>query len=49
MSQDKPLPFVYQFAAGAVAGVSEVRTKHFSRCEKAKLTVLVNLDFGNVR
>ncbi|KAK3078747.1 hypothetical protein LTS18_006715 [Coniosporium uncinatum] len=24
MSTDKPLPFVYQFAAGAVAGVSEV-------------------------
>ena len=24
MSQDKPLPFIYQFAAGAVAGVSEV-------------------------
>lgn len=24
MSQDKPLPFVYQFAAGAVAGVSEI-------------------------
>jgi hypothetical protein len=25
MSSDKPLPFVYQFIAGAVAGVSEVR------------------------
>ncbi|KAF2460865.1 mitochondrial carrier domain-containing protein [Lineolata rhizophorae] len=25
MSSDKPLPFIYQFAAGAVAGVSEVR------------------------
>ncbi|OCK83085.1 mitochondrial 2-oxodicarboxylate carrier [Lepidopterella palustris CBS 459.81] len=24
MSSDKPLPFVYQFAAGAVAGVSEI-------------------------
>ncbi|KAF4595540.1 mitochondrial 2-oxodicarboxylate carrier 2 [Ophiocordyceps camponoti-floridani] len=24
MSQEKPLPFVYQFAAGAVAGVSEI-------------------------
>ncbi|MCJ1240115.1 Mitochondrial 2-oxodicarboxylate carrier 2 [Varicellaria rhodocarpa] len=24
MSQDKPLPFIYQFAAGAVAGVSEI-------------------------
>ncbi|ROT43312.1 mitochondrial carrier [Sodiomyces alkalinus F11] len=24
MSQDKPLPFVYQFAAGAIAGVSEI-------------------------
>lgn len=24
MSTDKPLPFVYQFAAGAVAGVSEI-------------------------
>ncbi|KAL8740613.1 MAG: hypothetical protein Q9190_006709 [Brigantiaea leucoxantha] len=24
MSQDKPLPFIYQFGAGAVAGVSEV-------------------------
>lgn len=28
MSQDKPLPFVYQFAAGAVAGVSEVCTSN---------------------
>ena len=26
MSQEKPLPFQYQFAAGAVAGVSEVST-----------------------
>lgn len=24
MSQDKPLPFIYQFVAGAVAGVSEI-------------------------
>lgn len=24
MSTDAPLPFVYQFAAGAVAGVSEI-------------------------
>ncbi|KAL1880566.1 hypothetical protein VTK73DRAFT_5371 [Phialemonium thermophilum] len=24
MSQDKPLPFIYQFAAGAIAGVSEI-------------------------
>lgn len=24
MSTDKPLPFIYQFAAGAVAGVSEI-------------------------
>jgi solute carrier family 25 2-oxodicarboxylate transporter 21 len=24
MSQEKPLPFIYQFAAGAVAGVSEI-------------------------
>ncbi|KAK6580264.1 hypothetical protein PZA11_007286 [Diplocarpon coronariae] len=24
MSQDKPLPFIYQFTAGAVAGVSEI-------------------------
>ena len=24
MSTEKPLPFVYQFAAGAVAGVSEI-------------------------
>lgn len=24
MTTEKPLPFVYQFAAGAVAGVSEV-------------------------
>ncbi|TID21574.1 mitochondrial 2-oxodicarboxylate transporter [Venturia nashicola] len=24
MSSDKPLPFQYQFAAGAVAGVSEI-------------------------
>jgi hypothetical protein len=24
MSTEKPLPFIYQFAAGAVAGVSEV-------------------------
>lgn len=24
MASDKPLPFAYQFAAGAVAGVSEV-------------------------
>ncbi|KAG5961254.1 hypothetical protein E4U58_004303, partial [Claviceps cyperi] len=23
-SQEKPLPFVYQFAAGAIAGVSEI-------------------------
>ncbi|TAQ87185.1 hypothetical protein B7494_g4499 [Chlorociboria aeruginascens] len=40
MSSDKPLPFIYQFAAGAVAGVSEilvmypldvVKTRVFSR------------------
>ncbi|KAK3683157.1 hypothetical protein LTR37_020496 [Vermiconidia calcicola] len=40
MSTDKPLPFIYQFAAGAVAGVSEilvmypldvVKTRVFSR------------------
>jgi solute carrier family 25 2-oxodicarboxylate transporter 21 len=24
MSTEKPLPFIYQFAAGAVAGVSEI-------------------------
>jgi solute carrier family 25 (mitochondrial 2-oxodicarboxylate transporter), member 21 len=24
MSTDKPLPFIYQFVAGAVAGVSEI-------------------------
>ncbi|RBQ76371.1 hypothetical protein VDGD_21308 [Verticillium dahliae] len=24
MSQETPLPFVYQFAAGAIAGVSEI-------------------------
>ncbi|KAI1078866.1 mitochondrial 2-oxodicarboxylate carrier 1 [Whalleya microplaca] len=28
MSQDKPLPFIYQFAAGAVAGVSEILTMY---------------------
>lgn len=29
MPQDaRPLPFQYQFAAGAVAGVSEVRSLH---------------------
>ncbi len=32
MSQDKPLPFVYQFAAGAVAGVSEVRATRPLQC-----------------
>ncbi|CAF3462081.1 unnamed protein product [Fusarium graminearum] len=24
MSADQPLPFIYQFAAGAIAGVSEI-------------------------
>ena len=24
MSQEKPLPFIYQFGAGAIAGVSEI-------------------------
>jgi solute carrier family 25 2-oxodicarboxylate transporter 21 len=24
MTSEKPLPFIYQFAAGAVAGVSEI-------------------------
>ncbi|KAI9674761.1 MAG: hypothetical protein M1817_001665 [Caeruleum heppii] len=28
MSQDKPLPFIYQFGAGAVAGVSEILTMY---------------------
>ncbi|KAL7622178.1 hypothetical protein AAE478_007681 [Parahypoxylon ruwenzoriense] len=28
MSSDKPLPFIYQFAAGAVAGVSEILTMY---------------------
>ncbi|KAI0888287.1 mitochondrial 2-oxodicarboxylate carrier 1 [Annulohypoxylon maeteangense] len=28
MSQDKPLPFVYTFAAGAVAGISEILTRY---------------------
>ncbi|KAI0898830.1 mitochondrial 2-oxodicarboxylate carrier 1 [Annulohypoxylon nitens] len=28
MSQDKPLPFVYTFAAGAVAGISEILTMY---------------------
>jgi hypothetical protein len=27
MSSEKPLPFQYQFAAGAIAGVSEVSDK----------------------
>ncbi|RBQ78165.1 hypothetical protein FVER14953_21552 [Fusarium verticillioides] len=30
---DKPLPFVYQFAAGAIAGVSEVRSRQFDSSE----------------
>ncbi|TVY38773.1 Mitochondrial 2-oxodicarboxylate carrier [Lachnellula subtilissima] len=39
MSSDKPLPFIYQFAAGAVAGVSEVSlhtdvNPHFSEQKK---------------
>ncbi|KAL9104275.1 MAG: hypothetical protein Q9163_000771 [Psora crenata] len=28
MAQDKPLPFPYQFAAGAIAGVSEILVMH---------------------
>ncbi|KAI9814417.1 MAG: hypothetical protein M1827_003273 [Pycnora praestabilis] len=28
MSQEKPLPFIYQFGAGAVAGVSEILTMY---------------------
>ncbi|KAI1373511.1 mitochondrial 2-oxodicarboxylate carrier 1 [Hypoxylon crocopeplum] len=28
MSQDKPLPFIYTFAAGAVAGISEILTMY---------------------
>jgi hypothetical protein len=36
MSADQPLPFIYQFAAGAIAGVSEVCSSEFcpvgSRC-----------------
>jgi hypothetical protein len=32
MSKEQPLPFVYQFAAGAVAGVSEVSDPNFFSC-----------------
>ena len=38
MSEDKPLPFVYQFAAGAVAGVSEVRAHSLSYLRLDSLT-----------
>lgn len=46
----KPLPFVYQFAAGAVAGVSEVcvscrrkRLRRDSMCQKTPHEVLQRL------
>ena len=45
MSQDKPLPFQYQFAAGAVAGVSEVALPAHSRKAKANSN---HLDPGDV-
>ena len=48
MSQDKPLPFIYQFAAGAVAGVSEVRATHYSQCTREKLIMPLATDSGDV-
>ena len=56
MSQDQPLPFIYQFAAGAVAGVSEVspqcplnRELHFSGVVYAVLTMAVDsCDVGGI-
>ena len=47
MSSDKPLPFIYQFGAGAVAGVSEVRSTlnwPLNIDTKSKY----HLDFGDV-
>lgn len=46
MSQDKPLPFIYQFAAGAVAGVSEVGLA-YARSRKAEADSR-QLDSGDV-
>ena len=36
---EKPLGFSYQFAAGAIAGVSEVRSRTFICCDEVELRV----------
>ncbi|MCJ1248385.1 hypothetical protein MMC30_005602 [Trapelia coarctata] len=48
MSQDKPLPFAYQFAAGAVAGVSEILVMQvmFRSLSKMKAKCWVKVSFG---
>lgn len=47
MASDKPLPFAYQFAAGAVAGVSEVglMTRPVLQCN---ILTMLTLDLGDV-
>ncbi|KAI9876273.1 MAG: hypothetical protein M1830_006890 [Pleopsidium flavum] len=47
MAQEKPLPFIYQFGAGAVAGVSEVKLVHLY-ASRAKLTLSPIPDSGDV-
>ncbi|MCJ1306194.1 Mitochondrial 2-oxodicarboxylate carrier 2 [Hypocenomyce scalaris] len=47
MSQDKPLPFIYQFAAGAVAGVSEILTMYPLDVVKTRVQLQQGKGVGN--
>jgi len=44
MAQEKPLPFIYQFGAGAVAGVSEVKA-HYLFSFKSNANTIYNTRF----
>ena len=46
MSQDKPLPFQYQFAAGAIAGVSEILLMYPLDVVKTRVSVLAMSGVG---
>ncbi|SLM33734.1 mitochondrial 2-oxodicarboxylate carrier protein [Lasallia pustulata] len=47
MSQDKPLPFIYQFAAGAVAGVSEILVMYPLDVVKTRVQLQQGKGIGN--
>jgi hypothetical protein len=49
MTDQKPLPFIYQFAAGAVAGVSEVGISFLLSIGMADANAWRMADLGHVR